>query len=213
MTVLGDLSADVDLNGSGGEVFPVGMILPFIGRVAPAGWSLCNGFEVMRDSPLGQKLGGRYGAGNGSSTYNKPNLVDRFPLGKGESGAPAALGNAGGALGHTHGPGGFAFASHVHGVGGMWMDDHGHPHDFYIGDHAHGLPLGNTAVMRTGDGSGGVMLNSGTYGSSWFWCGGGLGGSGSWGTQGTVDSRTPATVGESAASDPAHQVVSYIIKE
>lgn len=48
-----------------------------------AGWLVCNGQAVSRTTyaSLFSKIGTLYGVGDGSTTFNLPNLQDRFPLG------------------------------------------------------------------------------------------------------------------------------------
>ena len=55
---------------------PVGMILPFGGSSAPSGFLLCNGSAVSRTTykALFNAIGTTYGTGDGSSTFNLPNL-------------------------------------------------------------------------------------------------------------------------------------------
>jgi len=85
------------LAGSGAGV-PVGSIMPYGGASAPIGWLLCQGQAVNRTtySSLFAILGTAYGSGDGSTTFNLPNLQQRFPLGKASSGTGSALGGAGG---------------------------------------------------------------------------------------------------------------------
>lgn len=69
---------------------PVGTILPFAGEVnddnpVPSGWLLCQGQEVLRTgtySKLFERIGTKFGAGNGSTTFNLPDLRGRIPVGK-----------------------------------------------------------------------------------------------------------------------------------
>lgn len=53
---------------------PVGLIAPFGGTTAPTGWLLCNGAAVSRTtySDLFAVIGTKYGAGDGSTTFNLP---------------------------------------------------------------------------------------------------------------------------------------------
>lgn len=59
---------------------PTGSVFPFAGITAPEGFLLCNGQAVSRFTyaKLYGVLGDTYGAGDGSTTFNLPNLVDRF---------------------------------------------------------------------------------------------------------------------------------------
>lgn len=97
---------DARLNG----VAPIGSVLPYGGTSAPANWLLCDGTAISRTTyaSLFAVLGTAYGAGNGTTTFNLPNLRGRFPLGKAASGTGSTLGGTGGAIDHTHGPGTFS---------------------------------------------------------------------------------------------------------
>lgn len=55
---------------------PVGIITPYAGESAPLGWLLCQGQAVSRTtySDLFAVCGTTFGAGNGSSTFNVPDL-------------------------------------------------------------------------------------------------------------------------------------------
>lgn len=57
-----------------------GTVLPFAGSVAPSGWLLCNGQAISRTThkPLFDVIGTIYGAGNGSTTFNVPDLRGEF---------------------------------------------------------------------------------------------------------------------------------------
>ena len=56
--------------------FPIGTILPFGGNEVPVGYLTCNGAAVSRTTyaDLFAIIGTTYGAGNGISTFNLPNL-------------------------------------------------------------------------------------------------------------------------------------------
>ena len=90
---------------------PVGSVLPYAGSTVPQGWLLADGTAISRVTykALFTVLGVAYGGGDGSTTFNLPDLRQRFPLGKAVSGTGATLGASGGAIDHTHtGP------SHTH---------------------------------------------------------------------------------------------------
>lgn len=63
---------------------PVGCIFPYAGTTAPTGWLFCNGQAVSRsvESQLWDVLGTTYGAGNGTTTFNLPDLRGRVIIGK-----------------------------------------------------------------------------------------------------------------------------------
>ena len=62
---------------------PRGSVQMYAGIAAPAGWALCDGSERPRSEALFGIVGTRYGNGNGSTTFNVPDLQERFPLGPG----------------------------------------------------------------------------------------------------------------------------------
>ncbi len=77
----------------------------YAGSAAPSGWLLCNGAEVSRTTyaDLFAVMGTIFGAGNGSTTFNLPDLRGRSPIGMGQGAGLSnrALGAAGGAERHT----------------------------------------------------------------------------------------------------------------
>lgn len=74
---------------------PAGIIMPFAGRRLPAGYLPCDGSAVSRSTyaTLFGVIGTTFGAGDGSSTFNLPDLSGRVPLGVSQS---HALGTTGG---------------------------------------------------------------------------------------------------------------------
>ena len=64
-----------------------GMVVPFAGATAPAGWLLCDGSAVSRETytALFSVIGTAYGAGDGSTTFNVPDLRESVPVGVGQS--------------------------------------------------------------------------------------------------------------------------------
>lgn len=73
------------LVGAINEIEPVGSVKMYAGANAPSGWLKCNGSAVSRTTyaALFTAIGTTYGAGNGSTTFNLPNLTDRMPIGAG----------------------------------------------------------------------------------------------------------------------------------
>lgn len=107
-----------------GWVMPVGAVIPFAGANPPEGWLLCDGSTVRRDlyADLFQVIGTSWGVGDGSNTFNVPDMRGRFPRGVDQGGgndpdaaARIALngGNSGDNVGSYQED---AFASHRHGV-------------------------------------------------------------------------------------------------
>ena len=67
------------------SLLPAGSIIPFAGSNIPAGYLLCNGAAVSRTTyaNLFGVISTLYGAGDGSTTFNLPDLRDRFLEGAG----------------------------------------------------------------------------------------------------------------------------------
>jgi len=89
---------DAKLNSAGAFTVQTGMILPFSAAAAniPTGYLNCDGAAVSRTtySTLFNLIGVSYGSGNGSSTFNVPNLASRMPIGKSGTYALASTGGA-----------------------------------------------------------------------------------------------------------------------
>lgn len=66
-------------NGS----IPAGVVMPFAGATAPGGWLLCEGQAVSRATykRLFQAIGTAFGVGDGSTTFNIPDLRGRVAIG------------------------------------------------------------------------------------------------------------------------------------
>lgn len=77
------------------EYIPVGTVIPFSGNGAiPNGYLLCNGAAVGRSaySKLFEAIGTTYGEGDGFSTFNLPDLTDKFIEGSTTAGTVKAAG-------------------------------------------------------------------------------------------------------------------------
>ncbi|MBE6159928.1 MAG: hypothetical protein E7157_02650 [Lactobacillales bacterium] len=70
---------------SGIDNTPIGTILIYSGKTIPSGYLECNGQAVSRTtySKLYSVIGTTYGSGDGSTTFNLPNLSGRVAVGKG----------------------------------------------------------------------------------------------------------------------------------
>lgn len=73
---------------------PTGVVQAFAGSTTPQGWLLCDGSAVSRTdyAALYAVIGTTYGAGDGSTTFNLPNLVDKFVEGSATSGTVKSAG-------------------------------------------------------------------------------------------------------------------------
>lgn len=87
-----------------GAMNPTGVVLPFAGASAPSGYLLADGSAVSRTTyaALFTAIGTAYGIGDGSTTFNLPNLKGKVPVGK-DAGQTEfdTLAETGGAKTHT----------------------------------------------------------------------------------------------------------------
>jgi microcystin-dependent protein len=128
-----------DLRDDVVEVFesavPLGSVTMWAGDSGdvPTGWDLCDGSAISRStySDLYTLLGNTFGAGDGSTTFNLPDMRDRFVVGAGSSYARNAQGGStSNDIGHTH-----TVNSHSHSIA-----QHSHTvssHRHYTGAHSH----------------------------------------------------------------------------
>lgn len=91
-------------NATVGDTLPVGSVVEWYSDTIPEDWLLCNGQAVSRTdyADLFSILGTKYGTGNGSTTFNLPNLQGRVPVGKDSNDTEFnTLGKTGGEKAHT----------------------------------------------------------------------------------------------------------------
>lgn len=126
---------------------PVGTVTQYAGSSAPTGYLLCDGSAVSRSTyaDLFTILSTTYGAGDGSTTFNLPDLRGRVPMGAGTgaqnggsgtgviSGGTALTARTRGAFGGDE-----RLATHNHGI-----TDPGHSHTYSV-------PITNTSGGTAG---------------------------------------------------------------
>lgn len=90
----------------GGTSAPTGSMQAFAGPDVPAGWFSCDGGAVSRVdfAALFSVIGTYWGAGDGSTTFNVPNMQNRVALGA----VPISFASRGGAIPLTGGTIGYA---------------------------------------------------------------------------------------------------------
>lgn len=117
--------------------FPIGGVIDYAGSSPPAGWALCFGQPLNRlvNSALFAAIGTSYGAGDGSTTFNVPDLRGRVSAGFDAMGGasanrlPEALAAGVGARTHTLTPGQIPLHSHSGTTSGMNANNP-HSHDY-----------------------------------------------------------------------------------
>ncbi|HJW80814.1 MAG TPA: tail fiber protein [Acidiferrobacterales bacterium] len=84
---------------------PTGSMKMYAGAAAPTHWLLCNGAAISRTTyaALFTAIGTTWGAGDGSTTFNLPDLRGRTPIGAGQGSGLTnrALAATGGEENHT----------------------------------------------------------------------------------------------------------------
>ena len=86
MANVATLSTSADLSasqtaGTPALIMPTGVVLPYAGNTSPSGWLACNGAAVSRTTyaDLFAAISTTFGVGDGSTTFNLPDLRGRFP--------------------------------------------------------------------------------------------------------------------------------------
>jgi microcystin-dependent protein len=201
---------------------PAGSIIQWGGSAAPVNWLLCDGSAVSRADygSLFAAIGTSYGSGDGSTTFNLPDLRGRVPVGK-NGGSFGTLGTTGGSetVALTTGQ----IPAHNHSFSATTSLDGWHSHEIV------GLRIedGGAGSYLTLQSDGNMVL----YSNSAPWSTGGRSNSGSyrqWSIGNPSTSETSSASGNhthtvsgttgSTGSGEAHtnlqpyQVVNYIIK-
>lgn len=116
-------------------LLPPGMVQFYAANTAPSGWLKANGAAVDRTTyaALFAAIGTTYGVGDGSTTFNLPDLRGEFPRGW-DDGRGVDTSRAFGSAQAQ------AFLSHSHGV-----SDPGHAHAVYDPGHVHSSTAAGTS--------------------------------------------------------------------
>jgi len=124
---------------------PSGMIINYAGATAPTGYLECNGSAISRTiyATLFNAIGTTYGTGDGSTTFNIPDLRGYFVRGWSDGSSI----DSGRTLGSTQTA---SNAPHTHGI-----NDPGHAHGVNDPGHAHGISPGVASWNSAAGGGGG----------------------------------------------------------
>lgn len=136
--------------------FPPGTLIDFAGATAPQGWLMCDGSAISRTeyAALFAAIGTAHGVGDGSTTFNLPDLRGEFRRGLDNMGTSAG-----------------ARGKDVDGTGrsvGQGQADamQGHFHDFYVGNTSSTFAHTNSNnQIAKADNAGGRALESTVDGS------------------------------------------------
>jgi len=142
-------------------VAPVGSIFMYGAAAAPTGYLLCDGTAVSRTTyaALFAVIGTTFGAGDGSTTFNLPNMTGRYAVGLPSAGTLGA--SAGTAL--TNGEN-RAVGQHTHTFTGSSTttetESATHTHNTVMGSHTHTFHFWNATRAAGGSGSMDYLSNS-----------------------------------------------------
>lgn len=133
---------------------PTGVINMWATTTAPTSWLLCDGTAVSRStySALFTVISTTYGVGDGSTTFNLPNLKGKVPVGRDSADASFdTMGETGGAKTHTLTSAESGVPAHGHANTASFTGtaaSHNHPQDSHThttdpqGSHNHGGSVG-----------------------------------------------------------------------
>lgn len=128
---------------------PTGTLHAFAGSTAPAGYLLCDGSAVSRTTyaSLFAVLSTTYGAGNGSTTFNVPDLRGRAPVGAGSD--STAANNVSRTLGTKFGDTRLQSHTHTGTTGNMNSNNLHRPSVNSPDGHTWGADFGGTSGVST----------------------------------------------------------------
>ena len=179
------------------DLCPVGSIIMYGAAAAPTNWLLCDGTAVNRTTyaDLFSAIGTSYGSGNGSSTFNVPNLQGVFPAGY-DRGSSYDIADTGGATTDTP-----TLSGTNAGTTLTSAQIPAHTHGGVTTGWPTGSWTGGTGATQTAIDASGLSVASGSVNLSLDNTGGG-------------SSHTHTWTGTSSAVDtiPPYLVVNYIIK-
>lgn len=143
---------------------PAGVIMAFAGAAAPTGFLSCDGSAVSRTTyaTLFAAIGTTWGAGNGTTTFNVPDLRGTFLRGSGTN----ATGSSSGAVGQAVGTyAADTYLNHSHGV-----TDPTHTHTYLgisggVGVQG-GSSFNGSGSLTSGASSTGLTVNTSTTGGT-----------------------------------------------
>lgn len=152
------------------SAFPVGTIVTYSAPVAPTGWLICDGSAVSRNDyeDLFNVIGTTFGVGDGSTTFNLPDIQGRVPVGLDSSQTEFdSVGKLGGEKDHQLTVNEMPSHTHI-------QDAHSHTqasHSHTVNSHTHSYTVPDTVFSAGTGGLSGALRNtsggsSATSGSS-----------------------------------------------
>lgn len=157
----GQVLTAAQMNALEAATVPTGGITMYGASTAPTGWLLCDGTAVSRTTYAGlfTAIGTTYGVGNGSTTFNLPNLKGRVPVGRDSADtAFDVLGETGGAKTHTLTTAEMPSHTHIQNAHTHTQNSHNHTQDA----HGHRMSDNTTLVVANASGTVSAVNMSGT---------------------------------------------------
>lgn len=184
------------------ESMPAGSIIAWGKATVPQNWLLCDGSVISRTTyaSLFAAIGTTYGAGNGTTTFQLPDLRGRVPVGK-NGGSFGSLGASGGEETVTLTAAQSGSPSHTHPFSGSTNTTGAHTH-VLSGSNGGSVNLG-PSVTSNSNGDFGYVLPGGRANSA---------GDHSHTFSGTTAGSTATNASASHTNVQPYQVVNYIIK-
>jgi len=199
------------INAATDFAMPSGSIIIYSATSAPTGWLLCDGSAISRSTyaALFSAISTAYGVGDGSSTFNIPDIRGRVVAGKEASASllTSAIGGLNGnTLGNTGGVQGVTLTSAQSGLPA-------HNHSLTMNSHTHtftGSPHNHTVLGITGSGLGsGATAGGGTVTTSNTTAGGT---NSTVTTTGTIANNSAANASSVHSNTQPTIILNYIIK-
>jgi microcystin-dependent protein len=187
-------------SGTGAVGFmPVGVVVPFAGSTSPAGWELCYGQAISRTTYAGlfTTIGTTYGSGDGSTTFNLPDLRGRVVAGEDDMGGTAASRLTAAGSGITGTTLGATGGTETHTLTTAQMPSHTHTQDA----HSHAVQRSNSAATSVGADASTLYRAQANTGSGTYF-----------------DTQTATATNQNTGGGGAHQntqptiILNYIIK-
>ena len=149
-TFAGDGSSLTGITG-----VPVGSVLPYAAGSAPSGWLACDGSAVSRTTyaDLFTIIGTTYGVGDGSTTFNLPDMSGRIPIGSGTGTDTPTGGQSRSAVQQSFTLGDAA-GEYVHLMSESEMPNHRHEISGYLHNDSYPSSLSGNVVRTAYAGSG-----------------------------------------------------------
>jgi microcystin-dependent protein len=154
----GQVLTAAQMNALEAATLPTGAITMYGAASAPTGYLLCDGTAVNRTTyaALFTAISTTYGVGNGTTTFNLPNLKGRVPVGRDSADSSFdVLGETGGAKTHTLTTSEMPSHTHTQNAHTHTQDAHTHTqnvHNHTQPSHSHTLGIQNSDEEASGYG-------------------------------------------------------------